>query len=51
MNNFLINFDNEELFYFINLLDNTMNDLDKKYNSLKDLKNEIEVFLSNNRGG
>lgn len=49
MNNFLYNFDNDEILYFIKLLDNEMYNLDEKYSSLKELKEEFLTFLSNNK--
>lgn len=49
MINFLYNFDNDEINYFIELLDNEMKNLDEKYHSLKDLKDEFVSYLSNNK--
>lgn len=49
MRNFLDNYKYNEILYFINLIDKEMVNLEIKYNSLKDLKDEFTTFLSNNK--
>lgn len=49
MRSFLDNFKYDEILYFINLIDKEMVNIEVRYNSLKDLKDEFSTFLSNNK--
>lgn len=49
MRNFLYNFDNNEILYFITILDNEISNLDDKQNALQDLKDEFLKYLNDNK--
>lgn len=50
MNKFLINYDKDELLYLVDLLDKNILSLDEKSQLLRDFKDEILTYISNNKG-